>query len=277
MNVNSKQILVTGGSGLVGARLLPRLQQAGWECRALLRDTSKTVPGVTTIEGDLSDPQVLAKAVDGVSAVVHLAAVFRTQDSDLIWKSNLEGTRNLIDAVQANSPQARFIMASTAHVYSADNPHPGREDDAVTPAHPYPASKAAAELLLRESGLTWSVLRFPFVYGDGDGHLESLPAYLPTFNWHPAARMSTVHHRDIATAIHMALNGIMDSRIVNIADDAALSVYELLKLVGTTMPSSAEPLQNPWQLHIDTSLARSLGFAPTVRTVYQGMQPDGAL
>ncbi|GAB3280772.1 hypothetical protein GCM10027347_56130 [Larkinella harenae] len=224
------------------------------------------------MEGDLLNAESLRQAVEDVSAIIHLAAVFRSQDTDLIWKSNLEGTRNLINAAQIHAPQARFIMASTTHVYNVNSPHPGREDDAVDPQHAYPASKIAAEKELRESGLTWSILRFPFVYGDGDGHLETLPEHLMARNWHPALRMSTIHHRDIATAMHLALSGTMDSRIVNISDEAPTSIYELVRLVGQTLESSAEPLQNPWYLHADGSLARRLGFQPTVRTVYQAVQ-----
>jgi nucleoside-diphosphate-sugar epimerase len=272
MNRQTGNVLVTGVTGLVGARLVPRLIKAGWNCRALVR-SGKNVPGeAIPVAGDLLDTASLTEAVKDVSAIIHLAAVFRTQDADLIWKSNLEGTRNLIAAAKAHAPNARFIMASTAHVYNRDNPHPGREDDTVTPEHAYPASKVAAEQELRKSGLNWSILRFPFVYGDGDGHLEMLPKHIIPAKWHPAQRMSIIHHRDIATATKMALAGTFDGRIVNISDDAPMSVYELLQLVGATMDASAAPLENPWYLYADGSLARSLGFLPTVRTVYQAIQ-----
>ncbi len=142
--------------------------------------------------GRHSRPSSLAKSVTKISAVVHLAAVFRTQDTDLIWKSNLDGTRNLLAAVKAHAPDARFIMSSTSHVYNMDNPHPGREDDPVDPQHAYPASKVAAEKELRESGLNWSILRFPFVYGDGDGHLESLPITSAPGIRHSARARSTI-------------------------------------------------------------------------------------
>jgi hypothetical protein len=92
--------------------------------------------------------------------------------------------------------------------------------------------------------------------------------------YHPAMRMSTIHHRDIYTAITMALQGIMDRRMVNIADEAPTTLYELLQLVGETMPSSAAPLANPWHLHADASLARSLGFKASVRTVHQAAQEN---
>jgi UDP-glucose 4-epimerase len=274
MNKQAGTILVTGGTGLVGARLLPRLMEAGWDCRALLRAGKEVQPGITAVEGDLLNATSLTQAVRDVSAIIHLAAVFRTQDTDLIWKSNLEGTRNLIAAAKLHAPDTRFILASTGHVYNANNPHPGREDDDVDPQHAYPASKIAAELALRESGLNWSILRFPFVYGDGDDHLEMLPQHVIAAKWHPARKISTVHHRDIATAMHMALAGEMDGRIINISDEAPTSIYELVQLVGQKMEPSSEPLPNPWYLHLDGSLARSLGFHATVKTVYQAVQED---
>ncbi len=265
-------ILLTGATGLVGARLLPRLIEAGFDCRALVRDVKNVPAGVSTVTGDLVDPATLAGAMEGVSAIVHLAAVFRTQDTDLIWKINVEGTRNLIAAAKAHAPQARFIMASTSNIYDIGSARPGREDDAVDPQHAYPASKLVAENELRQSGLTWSIQRFGFVYGDGDGHLESLPRLVMNANWHPAQRMSMIHHRDIATAVTLALTGAMDGQIVNIVDDAPTSIYELTEIVGDTMEPSAAPLANPWRLHVDGALARRLGFNPVVRTVQQALQ-----
>ncbi|MBO9547329.1 NAD(P)-dependent oxidoreductase [Caulobacter sp.] len=267
-------ILLTGTTGLVGARLLPRLVEAGLDCRALVRSGRPAPDGASALEGDLLDPASLVTAVTGVSAIIHLAAVFRSPDADLIWRSNLEGTRNLIAATKAHAPDARFIMASTSNIYDAHSPRPGREDDDADPKQAYPASKLAAENVLRDSGLTWSIQRFGFVYGDQDGHLEALPGHAVSGGMHPAQRMSLVHHRDIAGAMTLAMAGAMDGRIVNIVDDAPTSIFELVALAGGTMASSAEPLTNPWRLHVDGSLARSLGFQPTVRTVHQAVQED---
>ena len=264
-------ILLTGATGLVGARLLPRLVAAGHNVRVILRQGREAPEGASTVRGDLLDPSTLPAAVDGVSAIVHLAAVFRSHDEDLIWKSNLEGTRNLIAAAEAHAPDARLIMASTTNVYGPETARPAQEDDPVAPVLAYPASKVAAEEALCASRVIWSILRFGFVYGEGDGHLEMLPQHLTALGWHPAQRMSLIHHRDIATAVDLALTGALDRRIVNIADEAPTTVYELAAMVGARLKPVAAPLPNPWSLVVDAARARDLGFAPKVRTVHQAV------
>jgi len=265
-------ILVTGGTGLVGSRLLRRFVDAGVDCRALVRPGKEVPAGAAPVEGDLLEADSLKPAMEGVSAIVHLAAVFRTQNEDDIWRANLDGTKNLISAAKAHAPQVRFVMASTGQVYDADASHPGLEDDATDPQLAYPASKIAAENELRNSGLNWSILRLGFVYGDGDGHLASLPNLATRFKWHPARNFSLVHHRDVAESVKLALTGAMDYRVVNICDDAPTTLYEMVRLVGAPIEPSAEPLTNPWMGRMDGSLSRRLGYQLTVPTVYQAAQ-----
>lgn len=269
-------LLLTGATGLVGSRLLPRLTAAGFECRALVRKDVDLPSGTTAVRGDLDDPSSLSEAVDGVDAIVHLAALFRTPDEDAIWRANLDGTRNLITAAEAGAPNARFIMSSTGNVYNADAARPSREDDSCNPAAAYPASKVAAEKLLRSSALTWAILRLPFVYGDGDGHLASISTLAPRFGLHPAHTYSVAHHQDIMTAVEIALSGRMDRRIVNIADDAPLTVFEMAELGGDPIDGSTEPLANPWSGRMDTTLARELGFTPKVPSIRAAVR-DGLL
>jgi nucleoside-diphosphate-sugar epimerase len=261
-------VLLTGATGLVGSRLLPRLAEAGFDCRALVRRDVELPTGVTGVRGDLSDPASLHEAVADIEAVVHLAALFRDATDDAIWRANRDGTRHLLEAVKTYAPHARFVMASTGNVYDSGAARPAREDDPVAPTVAYPASKLAAEALLRDSGLTWSILRLPFVYGDGDGHLESMPALAPRFGLHPAHMFSVAHHRDVAIAFRLALSGAMDHRIVNITDDAPVTVYEMAQHANDPIEGSAEPLANPWSGRMDGSLARELGFEPSVPTIH---------
>jgi nucleoside-diphosphate-sugar epimerase len=231
---------------------------------------------VTAVEGDILDPGSLAAAVEGVSAIIHLAALLRSADSELIWKVNVEGSRNLIDAAKRHAPDVSFIMASTGLIYNPDAQRPSREGDAAEPKMPYPASKLTAENELRESGLNWSIQRLGFVYGDNDEHIAMVPRLAGMFGWHPANRLSMIHHQDIATAMKLALTGAFDRRTVNIVDEAPTTIYELAQLGGTGMEPSGEPMARPWFGHLDGGLARELGFQPLVRTVHQAAQ-EGAL
>jgi nucleoside-diphosphate-sugar epimerase len=269
-------VLVTGGTGLVGSRLLKRFVDAGIETRGLMRAGKELPEGVAAVEGDILDPETLPAALDGVSDVIHLAALFRTADDDAVWRVNRDGTRNLIAAVRRHAPDARLIMASTSNVYGADLVHPATETDPVSPWAAYPASKIEAEEELRASGLTWSVIRLPFVYGDQDGHLEALPKMAAERGWHPARIQSVAHHADIAGAFQLALTGAADGRTVNIADESPLSIYEIAQLLGEPYPSSGEPLESPWQGRVDASLARTLGFRATVPSIHAAIR-DGRM
>ena len=137
--------------------------------------------------------------------------------------------------------------------------------------HGFEAGLAEGER--RASGLNWSILRLGFVYGEGDGHLEALPRYFASgiAKLHPAARMSVVHHRDVAGAVNLALTGALDGHVVNVSDDAPTTFFELFEVVGEALQPSAEPLINPWHGHMDNTRARSLGFRPTVNTVHQAV------
>ena len=85
-----------------------------------------------------------------------------------------------------------------------------------------------------------------------------------------------IHHRDIATAMTLALAGAMDRQIVNIVDEAPTTIYELTEIALDPMQPSAAPVSDPWFGHLDGALARRLGFRPEVRTVHQCIG-EGAL
>ena len=86
---------------------------------------------------------------------------------------------------------------------------------------------------------------------------------------HPAQAYSMIHQRDVATAFELALSGALDGLILNVADDAPTTIYEMASLVGFTLDPSNEPLKNPWWGRVDASRIRSLGFTPKILTVHQ--------
>lgn len=267
-------VLITGATGSVGSRLIPRLVDAGHECRALVREGSeaKLPDAVSVVTGDLLAPETLQAAVAGVSGIVHLAAVLRSPDTDAIRRSNIEGTRNLIAAANEHAPSARLILASTSLVYPDDLGWPGRETDLVVPAAAYPASKVTAEGDLLSSGLPAAVLRFGFVYGDGDPHLDNAPRLFNAWAWHPAHALHLIHHRDIANATLLALTGALDGEIVNVVDDAPMTAFEVGQIVGQPIAGSTDPLVHPWGGRLDGTRLREKGFQLEVPTVFHARQ-----
>jgi nucleoside-diphosphate-sugar epimerase len=228
---------------------------------------------VETVVGDLRDPDALKRAVVGIDAVVHVAATLRDgADEATTTAVNTDATVELARAALA-AGAARFVFTSTNLVYGDGHPRPQRETDEPRPSNwpsPYPASKLAAERALAAlvpppSGLDLRILRLAFVYGDGDPHLtEGLDRWAHA--WHPAKRMHTVHHADVAQAVIRALrvDGIA-GRTYNVADDAGLSAADMLALHGRDLPADAitRTLDDPFQGIVDTTLIRTtLGFRP---------------
>ncbi|SJZ98287.1 NAD-dependent epimerase/dehydratase family protein [Sediminibacterium ginsengisoli] len=283
------KILVTGATGKVGSRLVPRLIAKGHEVRILVRDAAKaetlTTLGAIPVTGDLFDPVSLVPAVEGTDAIVHLAAFFRTlTDNEGIIKTNHNGTVALAKAALAAGVK-RFVFTSTGNVYVSGYGHPARETDFVDSNDPraYSASKVAAEqellALHRTDGLDLRILRLSFVYGDKDPHIEEILPLLKKWNRHPGWRMQMLHHLDVAQGINLMLNlEGLDGQIFNLADDAPVSLYELADsfgLAADTFPKAEGPLLDPFEGIMDISKIRKFaGYRPLVPSYYVARDLD---
>jgi nucleoside-diphosphate-sugar epimerase len=261
------RILLTGATGKVGSRLARRLAQRGDQVRALVRDTKRAADlreaGIELAEGDLLEVESLAAAVRGVEAVVHCAAFFRGATPEQAHSVNDLGTRHLASAARAGSVK-RFIFTSTGLVYGPNGGRPAREDDPCAPMEGYPASKLAAErFLLAMEGLDVRVLRLPFVYGDGDRHIDEVAPMMRGFP--PTQRMSIGHHVDVAQAVARLLDAPSPAhRVYNVVDDEAPDLATLFASVGAPPPdgSSAERAR-PFDSLLDGGRIREdLGFEP---------------
>lgn len=270
-------IFVTGATGKVGSRFVPRMLQRGHHVKVLVRDAAKADgllrQGAEVIEGDLLHSDDYVDALRGMDVVVHLAAQFRGVDEDTTRISNIDGSIVLARAaLQADVP--RFVFSSTNNVYGSGNrSRPNREDDELRPAFPYPQSKVEAEEALmqlhREQGLGLRIVRLPFVYGDGDPHIAEFMPFAS--KWHPAKRMHMAHHADVSQALLLAAStpGI-DGRIYNVGDDAPISVAELLQLNNSESEISSEEQDfDPWDMVVDTSRIRNeLNYRPIFPSFY---------
>lgn len=237
-------ILVTGATGKVGSRLAQRLVQHGHTVHALVRDparaTDLSAHGIHLITGDLMQPDSLRAAVNGVEAVVHCAAFFRGATPEEAHAVNNQGTQHLAQAARA-AGVGRFVFTSTGLVYGPNGGVPAHEDDACAPIDAYPQSKLAAErLLLAIEGLDVRILRLPFVYGDGDPHIEDVVPFMRTFP--PAQRMSIGHHADVAQAVIRLLEAPSPAhRLYNVTDDEAPDLATLFASVGQPPPDGTDP------------------------------------
>ncbi|MBK0379304.1 NAD-dependent epimerase/dehydratase family protein [Mucilaginibacter segetis] len=267
------KILVTGATGKVGSRLVPRLIAKGYDVRVLVRDAAKAPANAEVYVGDLFDPTTLPAAVAGVDAVVHLAALFRTMDNDSIVKTNHDGTMALADAAVAAGVK-RFVFTSTSNVYSPGCGHPAKEGDVVNPNDPraYSSSKIAAEQELLKKDLDVRILRLAFVYGDEDPHIEEILPLLKKWNRHPGWRMQMVHHLDVMQGIQLLLQTDgLNGQIYNIADDAPISLYELAEAFGQAndiFGTQQGPLADPFEGIMDLAKIRKIGYRPLVSSYY---------
>ena len=164
----TRPVLVTGGAGSVGRRVVDRLVGSGRSVRVLdlpamdftgLEDR----PGVEVVRGDITDADGVRRAVEGSGAVLHLGAVLppnSERDRDLTLRVNVGGTRNLVDAIEQLNPGGRLVFTSSISTYgdtSADEP-PVRVARGQWAIDIYAESKIEGEKLVRESSLTNAVV-----------------------------------------------------------------------------------------------------------------------
>jgi nucleoside-diphosphate-sugar epimerase len=280
------KLLLTGATGRVGRHLLPRLVAQGHDVRAVARrDVAAEhvkAAGAEPVLADLLDPDGYRAALRGRDAVVHLAAVLRSTDADEVRRANLEATRRLADTV-LDAGVGRFVFASTNLVYPGGLGRPASEDDEPEPPATwgaYPASKAEAERALlglhRDRGMGLRILRFAFVYGEGDPHLAESLRWAG--QWPGHQRLHLLHHADAAQAVSRALHtpGI-DGRTYNAADESPVTAVELHALNGVAFPDRPAGEADLWHGIVDTTrIRRELGFRPYYPSVWSA-RDAGAL
>lgn len=278
------RILVTGATGYVGSRFVPRLVRragAGSTVRVLVRDESRAEPlaraGAELLVGELRDGADIRKAVEGADAVVNVAAAFRGVPDEEAWAVNRDAAVALGEAA-LDAGVGRFVQVSTNLVYGTGHGRPSVEDDGPVPGGQmwgaYPASKKEAEERLlglhRDSGLDVRIARLAFVYGEGDPHLANAMRWAG--EWAAHYRLQMVHHADVAQGLLRTLYAPgVAGRAYNVADDAPVSAAELHWLNGLPLPegSADRTVEHPWEGVVSTLRIRDeLGYRPIFPSVW---------
>lgn len=180
-------VALTGGTGFVGKAVLAALGLAGMPVRALARTPSAPhTEGTSWVQGDLADRAALAALVEGAEAVIHVAGLTTAQEPAAFEAANVAGTLALIEAAAA-AGVPRFVFVSSL---SAREPA----------LSAYGASKERAERLVMASGLDWTIVRPPGVYGPWDvDYLEMFKlARRGLVPVPPPGRSSLIHVQDLA-------------------------------------------------------------------------------
>jgi UDP-glucose 4-epimerase len=178
-----RNVLITGGLGLIGSGLRTILNKIGIDVGVFDRSGSR----VDGTFGDVLDLEGLRSRIDGFDGVIHLAAVSRVvwgeRNPKACWATNVDGTRNVLTAASELTRHRRpwVVYASSREVYGQGERLPISEDDTLRPVNIYGRSKMAAEELTiaaRSSGLTTAVARFSNVYGSTNDHRDRVvPAF----------------------------------------------------------------------------------------------------
>ena len=180
------RIAVTGGTGFVGSHLIEAALAAGHEVSALTRREQPPRHGVEWIAGDLSSHDSLEQLVHDADAVIHVAGTIKAPNAAGFEEGNVAGTLTMLAAATAGGIR-RFIHVSSLAA---------REPKLSL----YGASKHSAEELVMGSGLDWTIVRPPAVYGPGDRETLELfrMARLGFMVMPPKGRVSIIHADDLA-------------------------------------------------------------------------------
>lgn len=284
--------LVTGVTGRVGQRFVPRLLRWGAPgdgVRVLVRDAAKGAPfaalGAQVAVGDVREEQDVRKALAGVDAVVNVAAAFRGVTDEEAWAVNRDAALGLARAA-LEAGASRFVQVSTNLVYGLGRGRPLVEDDETVPGGElwgtYPASKAEAEQglleLHRERGLDVRIGSLPFVYGEGDPHLAESLRWAG--QWAGHQRLQMAHHADVARGLLRLLTAPgVAGRKYNIVDDAPVTAVDLHRVNGVPLPEGMADRTDPdpwFGVCSNARLRAELGWRPLYPTLWTAVDA-GAL
>lgn len=268
--------LVSGAHGFVGSHLARALLRRGDAVRVLDRPAPRLadVGGerlsgldlldvrdeVELVEADLRDADAVARAIEGVDSVFHLAAqtiVGVARESPLeTFEVNVQGAWNVFEACRAHAVE-RVVFASSDKAYGSSPELPYREDFPLGASYPYDASKAAADTIARSYasayGLPLAVTRFANVYGGGDLNFSRLipETVVAVLEGRPPVIRSDGSperdflHVDDAVSAYLAIADALDDgaagEAFNAGGERPHSVREVVELIAEVSASGVEP------------------------------------
>lgn len=286
------RVLVTGGAGFIGRRVVHALLREG--CPVTIADHQAFPdPAVRSVTGDLCDPGVCETAVtDDTSTIIHLAAITSVlksvDDPVATHRLNVDATARLLELAREHDVES-FLLASTNAVTGNVGNSVITERTVLRPLTPYGATKAAAEMLLsaysNSYGIRGAAMRFSNVYGPG---MESKDSFVPRLmraardghgvevRGDGTMKRDIVHVDDVVRGV-LAVWRSGHSGPVILGSGTSVSVMDMVQaarlVTGAPIPVThipAGPGEMPAVI-LDVSLARSLGYEPRY-TLVEGLK-----
>jgi UDP-glucose 4-epimerase len=261
MNINGARILVTGGCGLIGSTTIEQLLRDHDPARIvildnLLRGSLANVtqalndPRVTLLRGDIRDRDTVARATEGMDAVVHMAALRITgcaADPREAMEVMCDGSFNVVDAARQAGVR-RVVVASTASIYGLAESFPTREDQ-----HPYNnrtwygASKVMLEGLLRSYHDTYALpyvaMRYFNVYGPHmDIHGKYTEVLIRWMERIAVGKPPLIFGDGLQTMDFVYIDDVARSNVLALASDASDEVFNVASGTETSLRELAEAL-----------------------------------
>lgn len=264
------KVLVTGGTGFIGSRLVSRLAKEGMEVTVpVRRGGMRPYPPsglITEKKADLSSPAGLEDLFEGVETVFHLAAIRGSGwafSNDEVERVNVGMTRNILGASISRGVK-RFIHVSSASVYGHPKGGPIDEDYPPSPVTRYGVSKYRSERLLEEfrgeEGLESTIIRPVITYGPGDGYgmVAKLASLIGTGRYLTVGdgqnRVHLIYVDDLVEGLMKAMDkGAHGGRIYILAGREPVRINRLVEIISLLLG------RNVPRLHVPLGLARMCG------------------
>lgn len=270
------RILVTGGSGFLGSRLISELVRNGHEVFALARSASSDenvrALGATAVRGDLENTERLS--LPALEAVIHAAARFRfAGPREPYFRTNATGTRALLEAADASGAKT-FVYVSAAGIIMDDRGSPIRDADETARTYPnsfsgYIASKArgeAAVLAADKPGFRTIALRPSAIWGPGDAFSRGIPDAIGSGRFAFVNRgdypFSTCHVDNVVEALRLALDNGISGRAYFINDRETTTFRDFIAKLAELQGLSIEKVRSiPYRLAFTLGRLMEIGAA----------------